>query len=198
MRSDARRNRDLLLQAAHDAFAEEGLAVPLDRIARRAGVGPGTLYRHFPTKEALFEAVVHERLRQLVTYAGESATAVDPGAALVDFVAHLVHEAAPKQDLVDALGGAGVDVRTAVAATAGELRDAVGHLLARAQQCGAVRPDLTTAALMTLLSGLLHALRARPHDPATPMDQQVVVSVLCDGLATRTGTRTGTAPPPRR
>lgn len=187
MRADAQRNRRLLLQAAQDAFAEEGVAVPLDRIARRAGVGPGTLYRHFPTKEALFEAVVHERLYQLVCHARESVTAVDPGAAFLGFVAHLVREAAPKQDLVDALGGTGVDVRTAVAATAAELRDEVGRLLARAQHCGAVRTDLTTADLMTLLSGLLHALRARPHDPATPVDPHLAVSVLCDGLAARTG-----------
>jgi AcrR family transcriptional regulator len=188
VRADARRNRDLLLQAAQDAFAEEGIAVPLDQIARRAGVGPGTLYRHFPTKEALFEAVVHERLRQLVTHAKESVTAADPGAAFFDFVAHMVHEAAPKQDLVDALGGAGADVRTAVAATAGELRDEVGHLLTRAQQCGAVRPDLTAADLMTLMAGLLHALRARPHDQADPTDRNLLVSVLCDGLAARTKT----------
>jgi AcrR family transcriptional regulator len=185
MRADARRNRDLVLRAAQDAFAEEGLAVPLDRIARRAGVGPGTLYRHFPTKEALFEAVVHERLRQLVGHARESAATADPGAAFFDFVAHLVREAAPKQDLVDALGGAGVDVRTAVAATAAELRDEVGRLLAAAQRSGAVRPDLIADDLMTLLAGVLYALRARP---AVPMDERLAVSVLCDGLVARAGT----------
>lgn len=58
LRADARRNRDRLLQAATAVFATDGLAAPLDEIARRAGVGPGTLYRHFPTKEALFEAVL--------------------------------------------------------------------------------------------------------------------------------------------
>ena len=54
LRADARRNREAVLDAARTAFAAEGLSVPLDEIARRAGVGPGTLYRHFPTKEALF------------------------------------------------------------------------------------------------------------------------------------------------
>jgi AcrR family transcriptional regulator len=185
MRADARRNRDQLLRAAQEAFAEEGIGVPLDHVARRAGVGPGTLYRHFPTKEALFEAVVHERLRQLVARARESADAADPGAAFFGFVAHMVREAAPKQDLVDALGGAGAEVRTAVAGTAAELREEIGRLLARAQRSGDVRPGLTSADLMALLSGLLHALRARPRDPAAPVDQDLVVAVVCDGLAAR-------------
>lgn len=187
MRADAQRNRRLLLEAAQDAFAEEGVAVSLDLIARRAGVGPGTLYRHFPTKEALFEAVVHERMRHLLARARESAAADDAGAAFFGFVAHLVHQAAPKQDLVDALVGTGVDVRTALASTAAELREAAGRLLARAQHCGAVRPDLTAADLMALLSGLLCALRAHPPGQDAPMDPQLAVSVLCDGLAARTG-----------
>ncbi|MFI0723574.1 TetR/AcrR family transcriptional regulator [Streptomyces sp. NPDC021224] len=188
MRADAKRNRDLLLRAAQDAFAEEGIGVSLDSVARRAGVGPGTLYRHFPTKEALFEAVVHERLRQLVARAREAAGDTDPGAAFFGFVAHMVREAAPKQDLVDALGGAGAQVRTAVTATAGELRDEVGRLLVRAQRAGAVRPDLGTADLMALLSGVLHALRGRPRDPAAPVDQDLLVAVVCDGLAARPDT----------
>ena len=62
MRADARRNRARVLEAARAVFAEEGLAVPLDEIAARAGVGAGTVYRHFPTKEALFEAVVTDRI----------------------------------------------------------------------------------------------------------------------------------------
>src|SRR5215472_3500974 len=65
LRADAQRNRARVLQAARRAFAAEGVSVPLDEIARRAGVGAGTVYRHFPSKEALFEAVVHDRLRQL-------------------------------------------------------------------------------------------------------------------------------------
>ncbi|MFI0897275.1 TetR/AcrR family transcriptional regulator [Streptomyces sp. NPDC020983] len=187
MRADARRNRELLLRAAQDAFAEEGIGVPLDEVARRAGVGPGTLYRHFPTKEALFEAVVHERLRELAARAREAADAADPGAAFFGFVAHMVREAAPKQDLVDALGGAGAELQTALAATAGELREEVGRLLARAQRSGAVRPDLGAGDLMALLSGLLHALRGRSRDPAAPADQEVMTAVLCDGLAARPG-----------
>ena len=65
LRADARRNRERILAAATAAFAADGLSVPLDEIARRAGVGPGTLYRHFPAKETLWEAVLHDRLQRL-------------------------------------------------------------------------------------------------------------------------------------
>jgi AcrR family transcriptional regulator len=177
LRADARRNRDRLLLTAKTAFAQDGLSVSLDEIARRAGVGPGTLYRHFPTKEALFEAVVHERLRRLLEYAQDLRTA-DAETALFAFADRLVTEAAPKQDLVDALAGAGVDLRTTVAATTAELRSAIG---VRAQGAGAVRTDITLADLMALLSGLLFALRARGHDQADPGR---TLAVLRDGLRT--------------
>jgi AcrR family transcriptional regulator len=182
LRADARRNRDRLLRIAKAAFAEEGLAVPLDEIARRAGVGPGTLYRHFPTKEALFEAVVHERLRQHLRDARALGSAADAGAALLEFIERLVTEAAAKQDLVDALAGAGVDVRTAVAATARDLRAEIGNLLARAQESGAVRADIDLADLMALVSGLFHALGTRSHDRADPGR---AFAVLRDGLRGR-------------
>ena len=66
LRADARRNRERVLRAARDAFAESGYGVPLDEIAARAGVGPGTVYRHFPAKEALFQAVVTARIEDLI------------------------------------------------------------------------------------------------------------------------------------
>lgn len=71
LRADAARNRENVLRAARDAFAESGYGVPLDEIATRAGVGPGTVYRHFPTKEALFEAVVTARVVDLIADARE-------------------------------------------------------------------------------------------------------------------------------
>ena len=67
LRADAARNREKVLRAAREAFAESGYGVPLDEIAARAGVGPGTVYRHFPAKEALFEAVVTARITDLVS-----------------------------------------------------------------------------------------------------------------------------------
>ena len=191
LRADARRNRDRLLQVARQAFAREGLSVPLDEIARRAGVGPGTLYRHFPTKEALFEAVVHERLRILVDRARSLNSSDDPGAALFTVIGSVVADAAEKADIVDALAGAGVEVRTAVASTAADLRREIGRLLARAQDSGAVRDDIGTADLMAVMSGVLLALRHPGNDGADP---QRTLAILFDGLraAPRVGPEGGT------
>lgn len=179
LRADARRNRALLLQVAKTAFASDGLSVPLDEIARRAGVGPGTLYRHFPTKEALFEAVVHERLRQLVDDARALRSADDAGAAMLGFIDRLVAEAAAKRDLVDALAGADIDITTTVAATAADLRSEIGHLLVRAQRCNAIRNDIGIADLMAIVSGILSAVQPRFNDRADP---ERVLAVLRDGL----------------
>src|SRR6478736_5095527 len=105
LRADAARNREKVLQAAREAFAESGYGVPLDAIAARAGVGPGTVYRHFPTKEALFEAVTVARVRELVALARAGGAAADPGAALDELLGRIAEEAVAKRDLPDALGG---------------------------------------------------------------------------------------------
>jgi AcrR family transcriptional regulator len=180
LRADARRNRDRLLHAAAAAFAAEGLSVPLDEIARRAGVGPGTLYRHFPTKEALFEAVLHDRLQRLADDARGLREVPDAGRALLGFIDRLVAEAALKRDLADALAtsGAGLD------GLAARLRGEIGQLLGRAQRAGAIRADITTADLMALIRGILVAARGGPGDDADPGR---AVAVLCDGLRASSG-----------
>ena len=86
-----------MLEAAEEVFASEGLAVPIDEVARRAGVGVGTVYRHFPTKEALFEAIVVARLEALVERAEELCTSDDPGAAMFTFISELVDLAVKKR-----------------------------------------------------------------------------------------------------
>lgn len=179
LRADARRNRDQLLRVAADAFATEGLSVPLDEIARQAGLGPGTLYRHFPTKEALFEAVVHERLRSLLDDARARATNPDPADALFGFIGRLLAEASAKQDLTDALASAGVDIAATVRATGDALRDAIGDLLRRAQQAGGIRSDVTLADLMGLIAGLMTGSRA---PSARQADTGRMLAVLFDGL----------------
>lgn len=179
LRADGRRNRQRLLQAATDAFAAEGLSVPLDEIARRAGVGPGTLYRHFPTKAALFEAVLHDRLQRLADDARALGRADDPATALLDFIGRLAAEAAPKRDLADTLTADGAEMSAALTETAARLRSEIGHLLTRAQLAGAIRDDITTADLMALITGLIVALRPRAdYQP----DSQRLIAVLCDGL----------------
>src|SRR5262249_14677481 len=128
LRADARRNREKVLRAARDAFAASGFGVPLDEIAARAGVGPGTVYRHFPTKEALFEAVVQARLEDLIADARSRSGAGDPGGAFFGFLARIRQEARAKRDLPDAI------------AIPGPLQaifhEALATLLSRAQQAG--------------------------------------------------------------
>jgi len=179
LRADARRNRDRLLEAARTAFAAEGLSVPLDEIARRAGVGPGTLYRHFPAKEALFEAVLHDRIQRLADEARALRSAPDAGAALLGFIDRLIAEAALKRDLVDALASVGTDLNAGLAETGAQLRSEIHHLLVRAQRGGAIRDDIGIADLMAILAGMLFALQRRSGDQADP---RRAVAVLRDGL----------------
>ncbi len=181
VRADARRNRAAVLRAAAEAFATGGLGVPLDEIARRAGVGAGTLYRHFPTKEALFEAVVHERMQSLIDAARALRGADAPGAALFEMVDRLVAEAGPKRDLVDALVGAQVDVHARLGGMGAQLRQEMRHLLAAAQRAHAVRPDVTAGDLMALLSGLLLALQSDANRHGA--DARRMLAVLRDGLS---------------
>jgi AcrR family transcriptional regulator len=136
LRADARHNRERLLEAARTSFAADGLSVPLDEIARSAGAGPGTLYRHFPTKEALIEAVAHDRMCRLAAEGTALRESADPGAAFFAFIERL--------------------------AAADDLRAQITCLLARAQRVGDVRADIGSAELTALLSGILFAMRPRP------------------------------------
>jgi AcrR family transcriptional regulator len=177
LRADAQRNRDKVLRAAQDAFAARGYGVPLDEIAAMAGVGPGTVYRHFPSKEELFEAVVTARLRDLIDGARALAGDPDPGAAFFGFLARFRQEVAAKRDLPDAI------------AVPGSLQDDLGGaldvLLRRAQQAGAVRADITTPDLMSLLKGLLHTINDRPPGTGDPGLADRLMAVLFDGLRCR-------------
>ncbi|HET9140925.1 helix-turn-helix domain-containing protein [Actinophytocola sp.] len=179
LRADAARNRARVLAAAQEAFAAEGLAVPLDDIARRAGVGAGTVYRHFPTKEALFEAVILDRLTRFVEHARSLATAGDAGAAFFDFLRLLITGAQSSKDLADALAGTGLAAPGLITSAKQALYEAGQTLLERAQQAGGVRDDVDIAAVMALFTGATTALLQRPDDPAL---HQMVFAVLHDGL----------------
>jgi AcrR family transcriptional regulator len=179
LRSDALRNRERLLEAARAAFAADGLSVSLDEIARRAGVGPGTLYRHFPAKEALFEAVLQDRLQRLADEAGALRDAHDPGAALLGYVDRLIAEAALKRDLADALASTGTELSAGLADTGARIRDGIQHLLVRAQASGAIRDDLDVDDLMTIIASMMFALR---RGGVQASDPQRAVAVLRDGL----------------
>jgi AcrR family transcriptional regulator len=178
-RADARRNRVRLLAAAEALFAAEGVDVPVDDIARRAGVGVGTVYRHFPTKEILFAAVVRDRLDRLAVEARTLLAAGDPGEAFFTFFRSLVDAGATKRDLSDALAGAGIDMAAQTADMARELRDALAELLVHAQSAGTVRDDIAAVDVFALLAGLLLALDQRRGDDVL---RERLVDVVVDGL----------------
>ena len=193
LRADAQRNRARILEAAETLFAAEGIEVPIDAIAEKAGVGVGTLYRHFQTKEQLAQAILLERLSALTVDARGLADAADPAAAFFGFLEHIVAEGAAKRDLLVAVMGAGVDFEQAEVKDA--LRDAVGALLGRAQSVGAVRGDVTPTMVVSLVGATCQA--AAPGDGAPASD---LLAIICDGLRPpqpRRGARTQLNGPPR-
>lgn len=191
LRADAQRNREKVLRAATEAFAASGYGVPLDEIAALAGVGPGTVYRHFPTKEALFEAVVTARVESLVGDARARADATDPGQAFFAFLARIGREAAAKRDLPDAI--------TITGPLQENLFAAIDVLLHRAQQAGAVRTDISTADLIVLVKGLIMSIQEASADAAGPRLSNLAFALLSDGLrASECGRAVGPAAPGHR
>lgn len=155
VRSDAKRNRALVLDAAIAAFAEAGLAVPVYEIARRAGVGTGTVSRHFPTKEALFEAIVLERVERLLGQARDLAATLDPGRAFFEFFAAYVREGALNLGLSQALAGVGYDMEAAALRSGLDFGGTLSGLLASAQSAGSVRADAEVGDVKALMASCL-------------------------------------------
>jgi AcrR family transcriptional regulator len=151
VRADARHNRQRVLVAARDVFAEHGTDAPVSLIARRAGVGKGTIYRHFPAKEQLFAAVIADRLSELAEAARRSLTTGDPTTALFSLIEQLVDEASSSRAMADALRQPAGDGE--IARHQQELRDAISRLLARARATGRTRGDVDASALVSLLVG---------------------------------------------
>jgi AcrR family transcriptional regulator len=178
LRADAKRNRDLLLAAARDAFTERGSDASLEDIARRAGVGVGTLYRNFPNRQALIEAVYVDEVETLCRSAGdaESASSWD---ALVQWFNRFVDYVATKRALVEemvaTLGQDAQVFRTCHDAiyTAGQ------PLLERAKADGTVRPDVEFVDVIRMVSGITMIKNAAPQDV------QRVLAMALDGLRYR-------------
>ncbi|WP_375426508.1 TetR/AcrR family transcriptional regulator [uncultured Friedmanniella sp.] len=181
LRADALRNRARLLQVAFDTFAAEGLAVPVDEIARRAGVGAGTVYRHFPTKDLLFAAIISDRLSQHIAHAQEITARAAPGPAFFEFLDWTVREGGVDQGLMEALSGTGFDLAAAVPEAESAWVGTFGRLLSAAQAARAVRDDIDVADLKSLVVGYQAALRYRNDDHAADR----LVDLLHAGLAPR-------------
>jgi AcrR family transcriptional regulator len=179
-RADARANRSRILQVADEVFGTGGEQASTEEVARLAGVGHATVFRHFPTKAALLEAVFVRRLERLRDQARALADAADPGRALFGFFAHTVADAASKLAIADALTEAGGQATDSTLRASDELRRAVGVLLRRAQQAGAVRDDIDLPDLYALLIGTSRAA-AYAHLDDKVRDR--AVAVIVDGLA---------------
>ncbi len=145
--------------------------MPLDEIAALAAVGPGTVYRHFPAKEALFEAVVTARVEDLIDDARARAGTDDAGRAFFGFLARISAEAAAKRDLPDAIAIAG--------SLQQDLNAAIDILLRNAQEAGAVRADISTPELIVLLKGLIRSIQDASAGPAV---SDRLLAVVADGL----------------
>ncbi|WP_055587113.1 TetR/AcrR family transcriptional regulator [Streptacidiphilus griseoplanus] len=179
LRADARRNRARLLAAAEAVFTAKGTSASTEEVAREAGVGIGTVFRHFPTKEALLEAVYVARLERFAEDTRLLSLGRQPGEALFAFFSRAVEQSAAKNALADALAEAGIDVRTASEGVGRKIQDQVGALLAAAQQAGAVRGDLDLPALLALLVGASHAAHYAGDDPDV---RRRTLAVVLDGL----------------
>jgi AcrR family transcriptional regulator len=178
LRADAQRNRIRVLEAAEAVFAAEGVSVPVDVIAEKAGVGVGTLYRHFPTKEKLFEAILIGRMTGIATEARSRLEWDDPADAFFGFLQHLVEESVLKRDLIMALAGSGVEFEVVAADAKEDLHGAVSDLLTMAQHAGVVRPDVTSDVVLSLVGGTCMAAN-QPHPMTSPLD---MLAIVCDGL----------------
>ena len=177
LRADAVRNRARVLEVAYETFAAEGLSVPIDEIARRAGVGAGTVYRHFPTKDALFQAVIEDRMQRLVDDGYALLKSDAPGEALFAFLRSIVLQwGATDRGLVDALAGIGVDIAGAAPEAEDAFLTVLGELLRAAQEAGTARQDLSVREVKTILVGC-QAMEAYNSDLA-----ERVTEVVVDGL----------------
>jgi AcrR family transcriptional regulator len=179
MRADAARNRARLLDVAAQVFAERGVSVTTEEIAKAAGVGVGTLFRHFPTKEALLEAVLVRRLEKLTTEIDRLAAEQQPVEAFFACFTLMVDQSAGKNEFAQALAAAGIDVHQTLSEASRLVRARLAELLTGAQQAGAVRPDLGVPELLALLVGTADMVERLGADPA---GRERIFSVIFNGL----------------
>lgn len=178
MRADARRNRDRVLDAADLVFSEHGLTASTEDVARRAGVGIGTVFRHFPTKGALLEAVFLRRLEWVAEHA-ESLAMSDTPDAFIGFLTQSVEQARSKSAVTDALAAAGGDLEKAKSVVQERMNRALATLLSRAQAASEVRADIGVAEVIALLIGVT---RASEHTGWDPQVQARIIDVVVSGL----------------
>jgi AcrR family transcriptional regulator len=190
LRADARRNRDQILAAAHALFLQHGPEVPLDQIAVRAGVGNATLYRHFPTREALVEHLVADNMRRVGAAATEAMKDAEPREALRRFATEVVEHQTTA--MLPILGGQ-VEAGRSFAQARTEIVDAVRALTTAAHDAGALRPDVEAEDLLLFLSVVTRPLPSVPDELNAALRDRMLGTLL-DGLQAGEPTRLPGAP----
>ncbi|KAF1701658.1 TetR/AcrR family transcriptional regulator [Pseudoxanthomonas suwonensis] len=181
-RADAQRNLDALLRAGVEVFAESGVDAPMREIAARAGVGVGTLYRHFPQRSDLIKAIIQREVDACASHAAALAARHDPEQALAAWMQKLVDLAATKRGLGPALHSGDAAYQALPDYVLGQLTPALESLLQAAAAAGAIRDDVDPREF------LLATLRlAAPASEGNTAEARRMVALLCDGL--RSGAR---------
>jgi AcrR family transcriptional regulator len=181
-RTDALRNRQVLLTVAAQAFAEQGTEVAVAEIAQRAGIAKGTVFRHFPAKEDLIAAIMGELIDELVTAALELAHSPDPAAALLEFMTRGVERLAGNRGLYEVVGRPSLQ-QASVQAGIEHLCEVVEALTDRARRQGAIREDITGADIVLLLAGVHQT--AAPVAHARPQLWRRYLALVFDGIRAR-------------
>lgn len=178
LRADARRNREALIGAAREIFAAEGTQVPFEDVARRAGVGAGTLYRHFPGREALVAAVFHAEVAALTDRVAHLAATLPPDRALATFLHEVVDHMYAHRGLGRTFLALAEHDADSVADAGAPLERAVAVLLRQGVESGALRADVSAGAVMMALHGIGTAsVRSERRE-----DSDGVVRLVVDGL----------------
>jgi AcrR family transcriptional regulator len=189
LRADARRNRERILQAAKEVFAERGADAQMDDVARRAGVGVGTVYRHFPNKDVLMGELVTEKFRAITERANEALKEDDAWEAFCGLLHWSTEEMAKNNALRDALRDASAAYEYAEPARL-ELLEVTGKLVKRAQRQGELRKDFRAEELSMLIGGVCASM-GLPE--LTGLDWRRHLEILLDGLRAKPPARRGGA-----
>lgn len=177
-RADGQRNRERLVESAKAAFADVGADVSLDEIARRAGVGIGTFYRHFPTRDAIVEAVYRREVEQLAGSAPRLLASLAPGKALHEWMRLFVDYVATKKVIASALGSIVGGASDLYASSSAQITQAMRLLIERAAAIGDIRPDVDPNDLLRALIGFTYGNTSPGWRPSALR----LIDILMDGL----------------
>ncbi|WBV44968.1 TetR/AcrR family transcriptional regulator [Pseudoroseomonas cervicalis] len=187
LRADARRNRARLLDAARALLAEQALAGSLEAVARRAGVGIGTLYRHFPTREALVEGLYRDELEAMLEAGGRLSASLPPDEALAQFLQRSLDYMATKRGLGDSLRQVMQAQPELMHAAKASFPDIVARMVGEGVAAGRLRPDAEAEDVMQTLFGLYHA----PAGPEWRHRAGRIIGLLVEGMRQRPAARQG-------